>query len=435
MKEAARKVMAFVMAARTASHGSGAFNVGACSWAGVMIVLLAISLFRFAFMALQGTNSSWSFHRLMLSLALMVVMLLQLGLRLLRPTPMWERCSMVLLLGSIVLFVAPDHQRINECSPEDSTACQFLGPIWLIGSFMLLPSVALQSAHNVPCSWAVGITLAGLAISGLMIWLQPLFVTRSAVDIMEAFLMLGTFVCFAGYSLAHFTRRPQDVRPDLNSVSRGSVSPRSPRLTSVVPYEEVGIDAPASPIFEQRHQKRLGAALQCLARARFDAVVCLGSGFSIQTISGKAAALGLEEGECFTKLLVTDHQENVTRMLREVGGSEAGGHAVEICQVRKTKKVLRLLATKVGRESSGQGARSHVLLGVEALAGDVIDLAPSTETSEEGPSLFRFEAAFESMGMSNLRLVLPNGKVIDESSGSGSSLTKQKTQQLSTLTP
>lgn len=117
-------------------------------------------------------------------------------------------------------------------------------------------------------------------------------------------------------------------------------------------------------------------ALTYLARSRFDALVCLGSNFFIQTMNGDAEILGLAEGECFVSLLAPSHRERVTWMLEEVADSEEGSHAVEICRVHRTNRVLRILATCVGGESSGRGENLHVMLGVEVLADDAIEPEP-----------------------------------------------------------
>lgn len=87
--------------------------------------------------------------------------------------------------------------------------------MWLTAGIVLAAFAALQRPH-LKIARAGSLAISGLALSGLVIWLRPLFQSQSAgVDIMEAVLMPGLLIAMA---LATFAAHGRVERQELASV-------------------------------------------------------------------------------------------------------------------------------------------------------------------------------------------------------------------------
>lgn len=334
------------------------------------IVTSLLAFIRLAVAANTGSPLKWSDGRLMWTLVVCTAVFSELGvvvLQVQRPSPVWQKCSVALQLSILSLLVASYHPGI---STQDSPACQFLAPMWLIGSIAALPVVLLQSPKTGLASlgsFAVG----GFALSGLALWLRPFFATSTKAEIVDAVMLLAFFSLVPTVALAQFARSFYEVA--------GSTREEG-QLSQVIGHRC------RSPSSEQppRFHDPLITGLQYLARHHFRILVCLDRDGVILSTNAeeRAEELGLSQGELFPSLFITADKDLMEQLLDEVGWAAEGAYATEKGRIASTGRVLQIEAVCVGGEFSGRSDDFHVLLGV----GEVEEDGRQSSNSVQAPN-------------------------------------------------
>lgn len=340
------------------------FSAAACALAGLRLVILIAAL----------PASAWEVSRVVWASVVLGLMGLQLFLARLTATPSVDRLLLAFSNLTVLLLIAPYHPIVNQCSTPDQLACQYLTPLWLMGLVVVLPWGALQTQH-LGWAWLATFVSVGLAISGLVLWLQPLLRSGSPADAAEGLwmllLLLGaptmTFVQYVILRLRGQTA-VQVLNPQAAFSAESSARSRvQSRSQSRVRSRAVSRSSSSSV---EKFDGRIVNGCFQLVKHRFDGLLCLNRGLYVMAGEGQAVQLlGEIEGHWFPDL-VTDEQ-SVAQHLRRVADDEPETTADVQCVVKapgRGQMQFRMTVTCVGigAESSGRGNNVHLVIGIEA---------------------------------------------------------------------